>query len=61
MKTLIVVFLLFLVSCKKEKNNTCYMCQVVQNGVAHEEKMCGNADGHYKDAQGNDLQCTQIH
>jgi hypothetical protein len=61
MKNLIFVCIILLTACKKEKNNTCYKCQVIENGVAHEEKMCGNADGIYKDAQGNDLQCEEIH
>lgn len=62
MKKIILLLLTFaLFSCKKEKHDKCYMCQIVQNGIAHEQKMCGNADGEYKDAQGNNLQCVQIH
>ena len=62
MKTLLIALItLLLVSKKKKKNSTCYKCQIVENGVPHEEIKCGNADGHYTDAQGNDLNCIQIH
>jgi hypothetical protein len=60
MKKLLFILLIVAASCKKEKSN-CWKCQIVENGVAHEEKMCGSADGHFVDSNGNELQCYQIH
>ena len=62
MKTLLLALMtLLLVSCKKEKNSTCWECEVLVNGQQKQEIKCGSEDGLYRDAQGNDLQCIEIH
>lgn len=60
-KLLFICVLCCLISCKKDKDNSCYNCLILRNGVMKTEKMCGQIDGHYKDDEGNDLECMQIH
>ena len=58
MKILIILMLIFFASCKKEKK-ICYSCQTYESGQLEYITKCGG-DGHYQDANGNNLQCIQI-
>lgn len=54
-----LIIILSLTACKK--NKVCWNCQIVNNGVITHEKKCDNGSGRFKDDNGNDLQCIEIH
>ena len=57
-KLLIIILSVSLFSCKKEKK-VCYSCQSYASGQLQYVTKCGG-DGHFRDTNGDDMQCIQI-
>ena len=56
---LFILILLSLMACKK--NKVCWSCQNYTTGTLVYETKCDHGSGHFKDQNGNDQQCIEIH